>query len=324
MISHLRDEEVAGAVQAALARDGRIGSANRIKVTVYQGDVMLAGVVDAYAEKAAAGEDAAAVPGVRRVENGIAVSTDGATDDAELAAAVDEALARAKGFALREVGAELADGTVTLVGHVRDLAEEQAAIEAARSVKGVKNVVSALVLANESAVTDTVVDDATTKNMIVDALSAAGLDYLADGVSVDDGVATLRGTVSATDERKRALAAVRGVTGVHSVKDALVLAGAPTSADEDQRLLAHVIQALREVGADNPLQIKVRVRQGVVHLTGQADSIDLQNAAVQAARGVPGVRQVIDQITLMDRTSEPSDDKGRPKANIQGWLQERR
>ena len=46
--------------------------------------------------------------------------------------------------------------------------------------------------------------------------------------------------------------------------------------------------------------VEVRVRDGVVHLRGRVGSARLRERAVRLARGVPGVRRVLSQLSVAD------------------------
>lgn len=313
-MGNLRDEELVGGVVAALARDGRVNSADRVKVSARRGTVTLSGIVRSFAEKAAAGEVASRVPGVGRVENALTVTMDGTIADHELQAEVAKALARAPEIALRDVGAVVADGVVTLVGHARDAARELAAIQAAGSVKGVKDVVSALTLDQEVEAVGLPVDDTTLANRANAALADAGLDLPSLEVHVDGGVVYLDGLAASDEDRRRATETVQRLVGVDHVVNRLVLARSAISRDPDQRLIARVLQALHEDGRASPRYVRVTAHQGVVHLAGQVDSIEQHNAAVELAGAVPGVRSVVNELLLTDRTSLRSEDKGLPAA----------
>lgn len=319
----LRDEEIAGGVVSALARDGRVNSADRVQVAVDRGTVTLSGIVRSAGEKAAAGEAAAGVPGVALVQNEITVAMDGTIPDDELAEAVGAALERTAGVSLHEVGVEVDDGIVTLVGHVPDVAYEEATTRAAGSVKGVKSVVSALAFDEQVDVTGLPIDDTTLRNLAMGALSDADLDLPALEVHAAEGVVYLDGLAGSAADRRRATEIVQHLTGAKRVVNRLVLARSEFSREPDQRLIAQVLRALHNDRRINPQYLRVTADNGVVRLAGQVDSIEQQNAAVAAARSVPGVREVISEVLLMDRTSKPSDDKGRPRADIGEWLHEK-
>ncbi len=320
----VRDQEIAGGVVAALARDSRVNAADRVNVSVESGIVTLSGIVRSASEKTAAGEAAAQVPGVVQVDNALTVATDGTISDLELATAVADALARAPGVSLRDIGATVDDGIVTLVGHVRDRAQEEEAIRAAGSVKGVKNVVAALARDDQLNAVGLPLDDTTVRNQAMGALAESGLNLYDEEVHVAEGVVYLTGRVASEADRRRATEVLQHLVEVARVVNRLVLADSEVSASPDERLTALVQHALRRDGRANPSYVHVTAVGGVVYLAGQVDSIEQQSAAAEVTQRVPGVQRVVNDLLLADRTSEPSDDKGHPRADIQDWLQEQR
>lgn len=111
-----------------------------LKAEVNGQRVQLSGIVDSLAEKERAAELVAGVPGVTAVENGLAISTDGAITDAEVAEEVREELEADPQVDLRHIGAESHGGNVILTGSVTDPQEKEAARRAAAKARGVRRV----------------------------------------------------------------------------------------------------------------------------------------------------------------------------------------
>jgi hyperosmotically inducible protein len=132
-----------GQVQEALDRDRNLRGYG-LKADVREGRVRLTGIVDTLADKERAAALVATLPGVKAVENGIAVSTDGAVDDADITREAEEELAAEPAVDLRRIGVEARGGTVFLVGKARNRDEAMAARRAAARARGVRNVVSRL------------------------------------------------------------------------------------------------------------------------------------------------------------------------------------
>lgn len=217
----LTDEEIVGAVTWELARDGRINLADVVHVSAENGVVLLTGTVWSAGQKQAAEEATRRVHGIAGIQNDLTVAMEGEISDAELRAAILDALARQPELAPR-VGCSVGDGVVTLVGHIRDAAEEQQAIRIAGSVRGVEQVVSALEIAEivpgEGALP---VDDATLVGKVADALDKLGFDVADRVIRVDQGVATLTGRVTTARERQCAAEAAASVPGVRALRDRL-------------------------------------------------------------------------------------------------------
>lgn len=222
-MSYLTDQEIVGAVTRALARDGRVNVADIMHVTAENGVVRLIGTVPAAGQKQVADDVVRSVQGVVAVQNDLTVAMEGEIADAELRDGVQAALACSPDLVSR-VGCRVDDGIVTLVGHIRNAAQEADAMRIAGSIKGVEQVVSTLEIAeivpDETALP---VDDATLLGKVSDALATAGI-VVRDGTShVDQGVATLRGKVKSEKERSRARAVVESVDGIRAVHNHLVL-----------------------------------------------------------------------------------------------------
>lgn len=115
-----------------------------LKAQVVDGVVMVSGVVDTLWEKDRLRESLADLDGVKGIDLGIAVSTDGAIDDEDVAREVMEELNANPGVDPRHVGARSVGGTVFLVGTVETPEEEREAVKAASKARGVKKVTSRL------------------------------------------------------------------------------------------------------------------------------------------------------------------------------------
>lgn len=115
-----------------------------LKAQVVGSKVLVSGIVDTLAEKQRLEEALRRIEGVKAVESGIALSTDGAVRDEEITAEVQEELEAAPGVGTRHVGAEVHGGTAILEGTVTSEAEAQAAGRAAAKARGVRRVVSHL------------------------------------------------------------------------------------------------------------------------------------------------------------------------------------
>lgn len=310
-VRSVRDAEIAGRVIHALAEDGRLNVADLVQVGVENGVVQLTGTVDSAEQKEAAREIAARVEGVREVRDSLVVAMSPYADDAELQASAEAEIAEAPGLSLKDVGVEVDDGIATLVGRVPDAAREQEAEAVAGEVKGVKEVVSDLLVgqARRDEVIE-IVDDATLRSEVAGALADRGIVVFDDATFVADGVVHLRGHVFSQRDAREAERLARAIPGVQSVRDELVAEEEIPSRSPDEELAARVMDALGRNPEANPTYVKALAFGGDVYLVGQVDSIEQQIASIEAARRVPGVRRVLSGVVISDRTSVASDDKG--------------
>lgn len=218
-----KDSQVRRAVEAALMHDARVLSF-QIDTSVEDGVVSLRGTVDNLKAKRAAAADARNTVGVMAVENRIKIRTEEPIEDEQVAANLRAALKRDPYVSPYDVTVAVNDGVAKLVGKVASHFEKARADDIAARTRGVKDVVNGLEVAqtNEPVAWDPYVDD----------LQAHGFDwydyrggysYQPDRrierrikdelwwspfvdrdevrVKVEDGVATLTGTVDSLAER---------------------------------------------------------------------------------------------------------------------------
>lgn len=129
-----------------------------------------------------------------------------------------------------------------------------------------------------------------------------GIDAAQIGVSVTDGVVTLRGTVPTFRHKWLAERTARHVKAVRAVANDLDIARAEDTASD-----AAIAQAVADrIEADNavpPNRIKVTVRHGWVTLTGTTTWQFQRVAAEHAAEQVTGVRGVSNSIGVEPQVS---------------------
>ena len=109
---------------------------------VVKGEARLQGIVDALAEKDHAANIAKSVAGIKKVDNGISVSTDGDITDSAVDFEVAEELNANPNVNLKHVGAKSSHGRVTLVGNAADPNEVEEALRSASKARGVTKVES--------------------------------------------------------------------------------------------------------------------------------------------------------------------------------------
>jgi osmotically-inducible protein OsmY len=114
-------------------------------------------------------------------------------------------------------------------------------------------------------------------------------------VSVAYGVARIQGCVSTLLAKERAAAIARGAPGVHTVIDDIELV-VPVRDDAE-------IEAAAEAAARRTLTrpveyIHIEVADGVAQLVGFARAPAARDAIVRAVKGIEGVREVRDAITV--------------------------
>ena len=124
--------------------------------------------------------------------------------------------------------------------------------------------------------------------------------YAGVNVGVQDGIATLGGTVDFYGTKLDALKSAGKVDGVHGVVDHLAIANA-NPALTDQQLQQKLIGGIQmdRIGFGQVFDaISVQVKDGVATLGGHAVDYPSKNSAVSLAQYTPGVKGVVDQIKL--------------------------
>ena len=111
---------------------------------------------------------------------------------------------------------------------------------------------------------------------------------------VHDGIVTLEGQVKWNFEREAAERTVQYLKGVVSVKNAIMLEP-PTS---ESQVKAKIHAALQLQATTDTNSIQIDTSGGKVTLTGYASSWQSIEAAVNAARAIPGVTAVVDQVKM--------------------------
>jgi osmotically-inducible protein OsmY len=117
-----------------------------------------------------------------------------------------------------------------------------------------------------------------------------------------DGAITLIGAVRSAEQRTKDIALVRSMRGVKSV-DTEELGVNASQAREAKRTsdVALAVQVTGAIAAQtgvNALGVHVRAEAGTVTLEGDAPTAAVKTTMIAAARGVFGVRIVVDRISV--------------------------
>jgi hyperosmotically inducible protein len=229
-------------------QDAFKGDAGLEDVTVQSvnaGVVLLAGKVPTLGDHLRAVENAARVPGVKRVASEIespdkladseiysdrpeTAKSGNRVSDMWITSAVKMRLMADERTPGLDVNVDTNNGNVTLFGMVPSAAAKAAAEEDAKKVSGVKVVANSLEVvppAQAEAVKET---DEQVKTRVERALqNQADLRGDSIDIEVSNGVARLTGTVDSAADRLRAAAVARTAPGVRAIRDDLRVAAAP-------------------------------------------------------------------------------------------------
>lgn len=219
----MSDTALHRAVMEALAGNPHVRADEVVAEAVDdRGDITLRGTVGSIVQQAEAVRTAARVPGVRHVEDALAVRLMGVGGraDADTEAAVLDALSADDAIHARDIEAEVKDGAVTLSGLVEVASQRDRAERIALGVPGVASVENRLrvwltVSADDVAerVTDAIGRDA-----------ILGRDAITVRVTGND--VALSGSVRSPAHRDAAVAAAEAAPGVARVHDEITVGDA--------------------------------------------------------------------------------------------------
>jgi len=125
------------------------------------------------------------------------------------------------------------------------------------------------------------------------------------GVTVDQGVVTLTGTVDSFLKKWAAERAALRVEGVRAVVNHIEVVPRGLGIRTDEDIARAVVTALEENPSVPADKIKVRVEEGRVTLEGEVDWHYQRREAEESARRVSGVKSVINLITVKQPTVAP-------------------
>ena len=191
------------------------------------------------------------------------------------------------------IGVAVRDGVVTLSGHVPSLGEERAALVAAGQVRGVKAIIDhvRVELPGECQTSDEVVAEEAYKRLSSNASVPLKLLQL----TVEDGVVTLLGEVHwqyqrrAAEEDLHKLACIRGIRNEITIRP-------PVKAEKVHEKIHELLARIAPTERDT---IEVKAENGRVTLSGTVNTWHEKGLIENAAWSVPGVSEVIDQITVV-------------------------
>jgi osmotically-inducible protein OsmY len=192
-----------------------------------------------------------------------------------------------------DVGVQVKEGIVTLVGSVDVYAKKIAAREAAHRVHGVLDVVDELQVkvAGIGAPTDTDIARAVRDALEWDAFVPD--EKITSTVSL--GIVTLEGVVPTWSQRADAERVVRGLAGVRGVINQITVMA---KAVDSSRIKADIEEALERQAEREARRIGVSVKDGVVMLTGRVRSWVEKDTIDRVVGFATGVRRVDDRLIV--------------------------
>jgi len=193
------------------------------------------------------------------------------------------------------IGVEAKDGVVTLAGHVASYAQKWAAERAAQRVAGVHGVVVEIDVRLPGSSNRTDVDLVKAARLALEWNSSVPVDAIK--ILVHDGIVTVSGEVEWEFQRQAAAAAVRHLIGVRGVNNNITLKLHVVKVHDVKKKILAAFHRHAQLDAKS---ISVDIDGGNITLKGTVDSWAERVAARNAAWAAPGVRHVIDNLSVAD------------------------
>ncbi|MGQ0622685.1 MAG: BON domain-containing protein [Panacagrimonas sp.] len=191
-----------------------------------------------------------------------------------------------------QIGVEVNGGIVTLAGHVDSYGDKFHAERAAQRVSGVKALTVEIEVKLPGPSKRTDVDIARSAENVLEWMTYPPKDGIK--VMVESGWITLSGEVDWGYQRLAATTAVRYLMGVKGVSTNIEIK--PKVALSAVK--SEIESALKRRAKADAQDIKVLVNGNDVTLTGTVHSWSERELATDSAWGTPGVRNVVDKMTM--------------------------
>ncbi len=191
-----------------------------------------------------------------------------------------------------QIGVEVEDGIVTLAGHVDSFAEKWNAERAAQRVLGVKALAIEMDVKLPGSSHRTDADIARSAENALQWTTYIPNDEIK--VMVERGWVTLTGEVDWDYKKQAASDAIRNLLGVKGVSDQIAI-----NPKVSMRAVKSDIEAaLKRCAKNEAAAISVEVEGSKVTLSGSVHSWSERESAANSAWRTPGVRNVVDNITV--------------------------
>src|SRR6202171_974525 len=226
-----QDATTTSRVRTALLLSNRVSPFD-IKVETMQGEVTLTGQVPSSEAKTVAGAIAEDTAGVNQVHNDLGINPTAERNpvterlgervaDLEVKTDVDEALSKSMELKDKHIDVQVKNRFVTLGGALDTPAQKYSAEQIAWQVSGVKGVMSNIGVTGAQAVPETA-DEKPARRVEFELYSTRAVSLKNMQIHVNNGTATLTGTVGSRAERLLAEKIAQSVEGVRRVANNLV------------------------------------------------------------------------------------------------------
>jgi osmotically-inducible protein OsmY len=221
--------------------------------------------------------------------------------DTILRDAVVKELERDPEVVAKHISVTAIDGAIALGGHVATIHEKHVAVRAAERVDAVRAVADDIEVRDPSLHERA---DDEIAHEIASLQSAGGPIPDAVGAQVRNARVILHGEVESDSQRDAAESAVRRLAGVHVVDNLIKVKVQTASTDGD--LEQSVREAIARTADFHARSIRVRIDNGIAHLSGHVPSFAALRVALEAAEAAPGVTAVESAIVVASDRAHPS------------------
>jgi osmotically-inducible protein OsmY len=210
---------------------------------------------------------------------------------------IKELLSSEERISSRGINLKVSDGIVFLDGNVPDKNAKYIAGQIIKGVKGVKDVHNAIVVSIPEQ-NDVPADDII-KESILKLVNEHFTGKAADlDIKVSGGEVTLKGCVSAHNEKSDMDELVSGIKGVRSVSNELSIAGASEEDPLDKDIAGRVENLFDKSYSLDAGKITVNAKQGIVTISGEVPARFQYDRAEETARSADGVVSVINELDI--------------------------
>lgn len=201
------------------------------------------------------------------------------------------------------IKAKSMDGIVTLTGTVTEESHKSLAQETVANLPGVKSVDNQLSLKGPAEESDGWISMQVKYSLLYNR-HVSGMNTQ---VFVTDGIVTLRGEAGNQAQKDLAGEYAKDIKGVKDVKNEMTIAQIPSEPKQtmgdkidDASITAQVKMALLTHHSTSVFKTGVETNNGVVTLSGKANSAAAKEMAAKVANDVNGVTSVINNMTVND------------------------
>jgi len=195
------------------------------------------------------------------------------------------------------------DGVVTLSGSVLEESHKSLARDTVAELPGVKKVDSQLEVKGDSPAVNS--DTWLAMKVKTTLLFHRNVNALKTEVSVKDAVVTLRGDAASIAQKDLTTEYAKDVEGVKDVRNEMTVSGVSTKKHEtagekidDASITAQVKITLLSHRSTSAINTKVKTKNGVVTVSGNAKNAAEKDLVTKLASDVNGVKKVTNRMTV--------------------------